>query len=210
MQKNNKLITGGRGNMTIQLGFDIATSLSIIIAMISYIATQNKERKQSRARYAVDNLKGMLTYVKNASVKYYDMTKKLRRKGIELAQEQFSQKQLIELEHEYQANNLEIIMLLEDIERELEAQKDIYFSVFFPGGIMPNNIVICINNICNLIEPMRSNNKKVILETMPKIELGIKEIEKAVAKELKTLIESSYKNCLKNYVLYKLLRKKSL
>ena len=46
--------------MNVQLGFDIATSISIIAAAISYIVTSAKDRKQKRSRFAFETLKEMV------------------------------------------------------------------------------------------------------------------------------------------------------
>lgn len=62
----------------IQIGIDIATSISVIGAAISFMLSQRSERKRQQARYAVDNLKDLLSYLRKASLDYDEIGNKLR------------------------------------------------------------------------------------------------------------------------------------
>jgi len=162
-------------NNTIQLGFDIATSISIIGASISFLISQTKNKKQKQIQFSIDNLKNNLIYIANSKKEYDRLGNELREQVNNIEKSKFN-----EILHEHK---LKQIFFLEDLKRELESQINIYYPIFFPD-----------KKIISLMEPMNSELDAMLemikkddnnfLKVLEQIEPFLNKLEKLFAESL--------------------------
>lgn len=159
----------------ISLGFDIATSISIIGAAISFFISQKKARKQSQMQYAVSNLKDFLSFVSDSGRKFDQIGNMLR---LEPNQENLDK------------NILHVIFLLEDIKRELKSQNEIYYPIFTASSQPPKSLIDCAVKLDELIEKAK-RGRGVFMEVLENVEPFLGELERSVANEFRDMLSGS-------------------
>ncbi|MEM5947917.1 hypothetical protein WKV44_05110 [Spirochaetia bacterium 38H-sp] len=159
----------------ISIGLDIATSLSIIGAAISFLLSHGKSRKQKLAMYAVSNLKDFLRFVEERIEEFYDIGKELR--------ENPTQNML-------DNNILKTIFLLEKTERVLRSQIEIYFPLFSPDKDMANAFKPFYERLKDLLKDARAGRAKFI-SVIENTEKFFYELEISVAKQLKNILQKA-------------------
>ena len=153
----------------IQFGFDIATSISIIGAAISFLISQRKSREQSRSQYATTNLIRFLDMIRDFSAQYDSIGNELRTSPSQQALDK---------------NILETIFFLEALKRELERQSQMYFPLFSIEGKTPAEISNCEKELDTLLEQARKGRES-FANVSKEVEPMLKKIERSVIDELK-------------------------
>jgi len=157
----------------ISLGIDIATSISVIGAAISFMISQQKTRKQSQAQYAVSNLKVFLMYIHESGQKYDAIGNELR---------------LNPTQENLDKNILQTIFFLEDMERELTSLIEIYLPIFSTQSEIPDTLKRMDTELNGLIEVARSGRENFAILSQ-NIEPFLHSLELSVALELKNIMQ---------------------
>lgn len=158
----------------IQIGIDIATSISIIGAAISFLISQRKIRLQSRAQYALTNLMQFLDYIKKLGKEYDEIGNSLR---ISPSQENL------------QKNILQIIFFIEDLKREIHRQNNVYFPLFSTKNKASEGLIEHENQVDVILIKAKAG-KENFIEVCENIEPLLNRIEDSIATELKEIIKN--------------------
>ena len=168
----------------IEIGFDIATSITIIGAALSFLYSQRKSRRLSEVQYAVTNLQGFLAYVRGAAKEFDDLGQALRVQMSKLADMDEMKEKGKDMA---QRHMFEVVLFLEGVESELDAQIDIYFPIFSPKGKAPKSLVHhknTLNEIANSLRDLTTEGAGRLGE----VDAALKDLEISVARELGSIV----------------------
>jgi hypothetical protein len=175
--------------LTYQVGLDVATSLAIIGSAISFWISSSKQRRQARAQYAVDNLKGLLVYLKQSAVDWGKLGAELRHTVSLLAAEgRIDEPEKKKL---FDDHILKVIFFVEEIQRELDFQLRIYFPVFSLERKGSESVMQRSKDFGNHLNDLKSKNGEVKFLALEKIENAIHETQQSVADELSKLLSTT-------------------
>ena len=165
-------------NSIVQFGFDIATSISIIGAVVSFLISQKKIKQQRKNQFSVSNLKDNLKYIANCKKEYNKLGNELREKVLKA--DSISRANLLE-EHK-----LKQIFFLEDLKRELDAQVKIYYPIFSQDENIIASIKLLNDELDQILILIKDDNG--LIEAMEQIKPLLDEIEKLFVKSLVKLM----------------------
>ena len=128
---------------SIELGFDIATSLTIIGAALSFLYSQRKSRRLSQVQFAVTNLQAFLTYVRQAYRDLEEIDFNFRRQlskqgGTKERDPKDARKNI---EPYWLEKEMDTAIICEQVISELDAQLRVYFPIFWPEDKVPDVLV---------------------------------------------------------------------
>lgn len=171
---------------SIQVGIDLATSISIIFAALSFLSSLRKSRKLSEVQYSVTNLQGYLTFMRKASKEYDNVANRFRKKISETSEADIQEKggEFYVREH-----ILDVILFTEGIQRELEAQLDIYYPIFSPDNKAPESLFGHKEIFNSLLDGLRNSEVEIAANKLEQIEPALKNLEITIAKELEKILK---------------------
>lgn len=162
----------------IQVGLDIATSVSILGAAISFLVSQKKARDQSRAQYSTSNLIRFLDEIKIFSKQYDDIGNQLRSSSYKEA-----------LDKALDKNILDTIFFLESVKREIERQNQMYFPLFSINDKTSDELSLREKELDGLIEKAKKG-REAFVEVTAEVEPMLRAIERTVVGELKKIMKA--------------------
>lgn len=172
---------------SIQLGLDLATSLSVGVAAITFIFQQRRNRHLSQQQYAVDNLKSFLDFLKGRGQDWDDLGNMLRRTAASRAKEIDATPELANtlLDEHF----LEVILFVEGVQRELQSQIRTYFPVFFSNSLPPR-IRQFDDELTDVLELLRNPSRKERAPALERVEPILFGLTDAFAKELRKILRA--------------------
>ena len=172
---------------SIQVGVDIATSISIIFAAVSFLHSLRKSRKLSEVQYSVTNLQGFLTYMREATKEYDDIGNRFRKKMSGISEADLQERESI---HYVREHILDVVLFIEGIQRELEAQLEIYFPVFSPNNKAPESLFGHKKIFSGLLDGLRNSEVEDAAKNLTIIEPSMKDLEIDIARELEKILKT--------------------
>ena len=172
----------------VQVGIDIATSLSIFIAMITYIISEKKSRRQNESQFAVGNLRSLLDQLNKSSNKYDQINQSLRRATDALSEVPPQDLEAAKIKL-LNSHILEVIFFIEDTSHNLDAQQKIYIPVFLPVDVGKDLLTDKINRFQTILDGLKSSDYSRAATALTLIEPVISETESLIVNTLSSLIK---------------------
>ena len=182
---------------SIELGFDIATSITIVGAAISFLLSQRKARRVSEAQFAITNLQGFLSHVRERSKEFDDHSNAYRQRVVQIsdsANRQSDVEKAAQLRASIEERGFEVMHFLQGIRFELDAQLKVYFPIFSPKNKAPESMVADKEKIDGILADMTSgeHQREEMLDLVDRIskEIGpaLHRLEMSVARELQDIL----------------------